>query len=162
MLHGYICEYATVNEDRPVGSLSDWLAQHSELSPLYADFRQSFGALSQLPADVLRLCRIRMAQLHSLPTNSGDAAVGQELAKAVSLWSNNSQFSSSEKACLAFAEVYAIDVHAITDAQADAVKEYFGEPGLVALVQALGVFYAEVRLCKLWGFADIDQAEQTQ
>ncbi len=51
-------------------------------------------------------------------------------------------------------EVHAIDAAAITDAQAEAVKQYFGDEGLVALLQALGVFDGMIRLGLLWGLAD--------
>ncbi len=152
MMRGYINKRAPVSENHTPTSFSDWLAQYSQLSPLFADFRGSFSKLAQLPPNVLLLCQIRMAQLHGVGSHSGSSDARNALAKAVSMWPDSEQFSEGEKACLAFAEVYAIDVHSITDAHANAVKQHFGEPGLVALVQALGVLYSEVRLGKLWGF----------
>lgn len=163
MLLGHICEHISVSEKNASISLRSWLDQHSELSPLFADFRQSFRELSQLPPYVLSLCKIRMSQLHSNTIVNDGEELTEEMVKAVSQWPESALFTDDEKACLEFTEMYALDVHAITDAQADAVKQYFGEPGLVALVQALGVFYAETRLGKLWGFADrLDQPEHSQ
>lgn len=163
MLYGYIRENTAVSENRTKGSMTDWVAQHSELGSLFAGFQQSFSGLSQLPPNVLPLCRIRMAQLHGNQASKDAGEAFNEMAEAVAQWPDNEQFSPAEKACLAFTEVYAMDVHAITDAQADAVKLTVGEPGLVALVQALGVFYAETRLGKLWGFSSrFDSPEYTQ
>ena len=46
----------------------------------------------------------------------------------------------------------------MTDDMADAVKAQYGEPGLVALVQALGLFYGRTRISQLWG---LDQASES-
>ncbi|MEM8499013.1 MAG: hypothetical protein AAF542_13380 [Pseudomonadota bacterium] len=163
MLHGYICDNTTVTENQAMSGISKWLAQHSELSPLLTDFQRSFSGLPQLPPSVLPLCKIRMAQLHRAKVDNNTSVEFEELAKAVAHWPDHEQFTLLEKACLAFTEVYAMDVHAITDAQSDAVKQTVGEPGLVALVQALGVFYAETRLATLWGLAECsEQAEHAQ
>ncbi len=169
MLHSYIYKSvyvsARMSEHRPRRNLTEWVGQHQELSPLFADFQRSFDCLPQLPRSVLPLCKIRMDQLHGMlgENESQDCDVANNLAdltKEVRQWTDSDQFSDAEKACLAFTEVYAMDVHAITDAQADAVKEHVGEPGLVALVQALGVFYGSSRLRKLWRIGgDLSAAE---
>lgn len=152
-----------MSENQAVVGINEWVAQRSELGPLFTEFQRSFSRLSQLPPGVLPLCKIRMAQLHRAQVDGSVGAEFDELAKAVAQWPGHEQFSLTEKACLAFTEVYAMDVHAITDAQSDAVKQHVGEPGLVALVQALGVFYAETRLSKLWGFNGcLEQPEHTQ
>ena len=56
---------------------------------------------------------------------------------ALRQWPDSPHFDAPERACLALTEVHAIDAAAITDAQAEAVKQYFGDEGLVALLQAL-------------------------
>ena len=43
-----------------------------------------------------------------------------------------------------------MDVQAITDAQAEAVKAHFGDAGLVLLIEALGQFDGVARLRRLW------------
>lgn len=163
MLHGYICETTRVSENRCIDGISEWLVKNTDFGPLLTDFQQSFNRLPQLPASVLPLCKIRMAQLHGVQVDSNTGALNAERVDAVAQWPANEQFSLVEKACLAYTEVYAMDVHAITDAHSDAVKLHVGEPGLVALVQALGVFYAQTRLAKLWGFSEcLEQPEHTQ
>ena len=43
-----------------------------------------------------------------------------------------------------------MDPQAITDAQAEAVKSELGDAGLVALIEALGLFYGMTRVRQLW------------
>lgn len=119
---------------------------------LYAAFWQ----LPQLPAATLELCRLRLAQLHSSELDWAIEEVPVPRAQRDELrqWPDSSHFDAPERACLALTEVHAMDATAITDAQAEAVKQYFGEEGLVALLQALGVFDGMIRLGLLWGLAD--------
>jgi alkylhydroperoxidase family enzyme len=119
------------------------------LSALYGALWQ----LSEIPPPVLELCRLRVAQLHDSPLEWQRQEVALEPDKRERLphWHRDAAFSPAERACLAFTEVYVMDPQAITDAQADAVKAAYGEPGLVALVEALGLFYGLTRLGQLWG-----------
>ncbi len=127
------------------------LAAHPTLAPLWADFVNSFQALPQIPAEVLALCEQRVAQLHgNACARRGAAQVTADKLEALACWHEDSRITSPERACLEFTEVYVMDVHAISDEQANAVKQYFGEQGLVALIQALGLFNGECRLEKLW------------
>lgn len=59
--------------------------------------------------------------------------------------------SSAEHAALEFAEVYGQDPEAITDQLAAAVKAHFGEAGLVALIEALGMIDGRIRLGMMLG-----------
>jgi len=120
---------------------------------LYASFYQ----LSQIPPEVVELCRLRLAQLHR---SEADLALEEYLLAAdkreqLHNWHSVAAFSPAERACLELTEVHAMDCSAITDAQADAVKEYFGEAGLVALLQALGVFDGFIRLGLIWQAAPV-------
>ncbi len=119
---------------------------------LYAAFWQ----LPQLPAATLELCRLRLAQLHSseLDWAIEEVPVSRAQRDELRQWPESAHFDAPERACLALTEVHAMDAMAITDAQAEAVKQYFGEEGLVALLQALGVFDGMIRLGLLWGLAD--------
>ena len=118
---------------------------------LYASFWQ----LPQLPATTLELCRLRIAQLHNsdLDWHRQEVELPQAQREELRRWPGSGHFSAAERACLALTEVHAMDAGAITDEQADAVKEHFGEEGLVALLQALGVFDGMIRLGLLWGLA---------
>jgi alkylhydroperoxidase family enzyme len=112
--------------------------------------------LPQVPAATLELCRLRLAQLHR---SEGDWALEEVQVPAgqrsqLRQWPDSPHFDAPERACLALTEVHAIDAAAITDDHADAVKHHFGEVGLVALLQALGVFDGMIRLGLLWGLSD--------
>lgn len=115
---------------------------------LYASFYQ----LSQVPPEAVELCRLRLAQLHrsdaDLALEEYPLAAGKR--EHLHNWPSAAVFSAGERACLELTEVHAMDCSAITDVQADAVKQYFGEAGLVALLQALGVFDGFIRLGLIW------------
>lgn len=112
----------------------------------------SFYQLSQLPPETVELCRLRLAQLHRSAADFALEEYPLTAGKREQLqdWHSASAFSTGERACLAFTEVHAMDCSAITDAQADAVKQHYGEVGLVALLQALGVFDGFIRLGLMW------------
>ncbi len=124
------------------------LAELPVIGDKFDPFYNSFWELPQLPASVLELCRLRIAQLHQNASEFERSTIDipAQQREALANWNRDDSFGDAERACLAFTEVYTMDVSAITDQQAEAVKQHFGDAGLVALVQALGVFYATTRL----------------
>jgi alkylhydroperoxidase family enzyme len=121
----------------------------------FAGLYQSFWQLPHIPPDILELCRLRLAQLHSSDNDQAleEQPIDPEKKANLRHWGKHEAFTSAERACLAFTEVHAMDAQAITDHQADAVKAHFGDEGLVTLVQALGVFDGMIRLGLLWGLS---------
>jgi alkylhydroperoxidase family enzyme len=125
---------------------------------LYQDFRRwsaSFWQESGLDPVLLELCRLRVAQLHDcepeLRIRYEPAVVaGLDEAKIAQLARSGSSpvFSELERACIALAELFVADPHAISDEDAAAVSETLGPAGTVALVQALALFdgFARFRL----------------
>ncbi|MBM70716.1 MAG: hypothetical protein CME43_14705 [Haliea sp.] len=118
-------------------------------------FRQLYESVFELPqvsAETLELCRLRLAQLHRSAADFAleECPVSAPQRAQLQDWPQSPLFSDEQRACLAFTEVYAMDCSAITDAQADAVKAHIGEEGLVALLQALGVFDGLIRLGLIW------------
>ncbi|GAB5450230.1 MAG: hypothetical protein Hals2KO_05580 [Halioglobus sp.] len=120
-----------------------------------------------LPAPVLELCRLRLAQLHGVPASVAELGIAVAPAQRENLadWHRHSAFDARDRACLAFTEVYAADAQAITDALADAVKAQCGDAGLVALIEALGLLDGLLRTERLWrginpggGGSDVDAA----
>jgi len=108
-----------------------------------------------IPAALLELCRLRLAQMHRATEEvklryPGPQKSGLTESKIATLlsgqWEHNPAFTPEEVAVLIFAEMYGMDPASITDEQADEVKKHFGEPGLVALIQALGIIDARIRL----------------
>ena len=126
-----------------------------ELAELAAPFSALYGSLwtqRHVPADVLELCRLRLAQLHqcAVELQRREVEIPIEKSKRLAQWDTDSSFSPAEGACLAFTGVYAMDVQALTDQHADAVKIHFGDAGLVLLVEALGILDGMTRLSLLW------------
>ncbi len=126
-----------------------------ELAELVAPFDALYASLwtqQHLPADILELCRLRLAQLHqcSVELQRHEIKMSAEKYQRLAFWGEDSVFSQAERACLAFTEVYAMDVQALTDQHADAVKMHFGDAGLVLLVEALGILDGMTRLSLLW------------
>ena len=122
------------------------------LSKQFQAFYSSFWQLPYIPAQTLELCRLRLAQLHQSETelNRVEVELASSLRDNLSQWSKSEKYSDAEKAALAFAEVYTMDPQAITDALADDVKAHYGDAGLVALIEALGLFYGLTRVSQLW------------
>lgn len=147
-----------------------WLPEHAAGSD---DFERSFALRPDLFAAwqafagifwekrlvdpvLLELCRLRVAQLHraahplSMRTPEAVAA-GLDEAKIARLesWWREPGFSELERACLHFAEQFVRDAKAIRDDDAAPLLVAFGEPGLVAFVEALAIFDGFGRFCRM-------------
>lgn len=105
-----------------------------------------------LPLAVLELCRLRLAQLHGseVEWRRREVTLASGEAQALDHWESSELFGGNLRACLAFTEVYAMDANALTDKHADEVKRFYGEAGLVLLVEALGILDGMTRLSLLW------------
>jgi alkylhydroperoxidase family enzyme len=127
---------------------------------LYAAYREFLALFAERrPLDplLLELCRLLVARIHGCRAELAlrwrpAVAAGLSEAKvaALELWSAG-PFDDRERACLAFAEMFVRDPHAITDADAAAVARHLGEPGLVALAEALALFDGFARFQVLLG-----------
>jgi len=128
------------------------IAELPGLAGPYRSLCQSLWTQPHLPPEVLELCRLRLAQLHRCDAEFARSEFPLPDARRAALarWESGEEFSAAERACLAFTEVYAMDAQALTDAHAEAVKQHFGDPGLVLLVEALGLLDGMARLALLW------------
>lgn len=131
-----------------------------ELARRHEALWQAVWRQGHVPAPVLELCRLRLAQLHGATrelaaTPPPGAREGLDASNVASVlagsWTREPRFSAAERAALEFAEVYGQDPQAITDELAAAVKSRFGEAGLVALIEALGVIDGRIRLGMMLG-----------
>ena len=91
-----------------------------------------------VPATTLELCRLRLARLHEVAAEIESPAVTRVDAH-------------KRAAVLAGSYARAMDAQAITDELAAAVVEHVGEPGLVALIEALGFIDGRMRLARMLG-----------
>lgn len=145
-----------VLNDRETATLDDVLTQSPQIHDAFTRFNTALWSQPYLPAPVMELCRLRLAALHGctaeLARRTPEAVTaGLDDGKVAMLahWPDDPRFDAAERACLGFAEVYFQDPGAITDELADAVKAALGEPALVALVEALGIFDGFTRLSLL-------------
>jgi alkylhydroperoxidase family enzyme len=102
---------------------------------------------SGVPAPLLELCRLRMAQILRCAPALAQRYDAPRLAglrelkiEKLSQWPTDLLFDETERACIEFAELFVIDQHAITDAQTESVRRLLGDAGIVAFTTALGVW----------------------
>jgi alkylhydroperoxidase family enzyme len=138
-----------------LGCGSDRSAILGTLPAIAADFDALYESLwnqSHIPPPVLEICRLRLAQLHRAPTEIQhcESELSTHRRDNLTRWATDGSFSSAERVCLAFTEVYAMDANELTDEQAEAVKVHYGDSGLVLLVEALGILDGMTRLSLLW------------
>ena len=128
------------------------IGEIAELAAPFAALYASLWTQRHVPADILELCRLRLAQLHqcAVELQRQEIRIPAKKSERLAQWDADPIFSPAERACLAFTEVYAMDTQALTDQHADAVKMHFGDAGLVLLVEALGILDGMTRLSLLW------------
>ena len=111
----------------------------------YRDFIAAFWERRALDPVILELCRLQVATVHGCRAELAvrhrpaiEAGLDEEQVAA--LGRSEAPFDPAQRACLRFSEMFVRDPHAITDADAAAVVAHVGEPGLVALAEAVALF----------------------
>jgi hypothetical protein len=105
------------------------------------DLEQELDRL--LPRDIIALCRARMAFLLGVATAGADATgKSGELAH----WPSSPVFSERERACLAVAEQFVIDVTGIDQSHIDGLLEHFTVEETYAFISALWFTEGTLRL----------------
>jgi alkylhydroperoxidase family enzyme len=107
---------------------------------------------------VLELVRLRLAQLqgcreqqavrYALPRERG---LSEDQASAVARWATDPAFSEAQRAALAFAELFVIDVHAVTDDDVETLRRHLSDVEIVGLCNALAVWDGFMRVRVLLG-----------
>ena len=77
----------------------------------------------------------------------------EQLRAELAQYDSDPAFSTRERACIALAELFAMDPSAIDDASFAAVRGELGEAGTVALLEALAVFDGFARFQAVLGAA---------
>jgi len=103
--------------------------------------RESWAAVDPV---ILELCRLRIAMLlgdqeEQARRSPGATAAGFDEAKAGELarWADSPRFSAAERACLAFAEQFVVQVSGMTEADTGAVLEHLSPAQLYGLATAI-------------------------
>ena len=127
--------------DRVLGLRPDLAEAHAAFTAVFADL---------LAPAVHEACRIRVAQVLG---RADLAAVGADPDRvaAVARWWEPGAVTPDEGAVLALAEQFVIDPHGVTAEQRAAVRDRFGEPGLVAVVEWLALLDGIVRFRTVLG-----------
>lgn len=96
---------------------------------------------------VLELCRLRMATLLGVSVASTErtpqataAGLTEDKISLLPQWPRHDAFSTSERACLGFAEQFVLDVHGITPDQTAAVVDAVGSRGMITFTTALALW----------------------
>ncbi|MBK9666388.1 MAG: hypothetical protein IPO61_11765 [Gammaproteobacteria bacterium] len=136
-------------------TLPSALAAGGRITEAYEAVWDALWMQPHLSSQLLELCRLRLARFHQAPAELElRRDTGLDPGKADSLLTGNyfrdPQFSPAERAVLEFTEIYAQDPAAISDDLADAVKEHFGEAGLMCLIEALGFIDGRIRLALIF------------
>ena len=133
------------------------------LSAAHRQLYRSLWEQAHVPPAVLELCRLRLAQLHRSEADwtRAEIALPPAMREQLTRWHESDVFDAAARACIAFAEVYAMDANAISDAQAQAVQAHYGDAGLVLLIEALGLFDGMTRLNLLWRSPPVAQRAHT-
>lgn len=138
----------------------------------FARLSASVWAQPYLSAELLELCRLTLARLHrdeieiaaiNPRVPPGQPGAQRRAAVLAGTTHNNAAFSVAEKAVLLFCECYALDAQGIADEVAHAAKDHLGEPGLVFLIEALGLLDARIRAARcLRGMAALPASNGAQ
>lgn len=104
----------------------------------------------RIPPDLLEACRLTFARLHDDVGEMAavNPAVALSAAAREAVLAGRTPDDPAYAAALLFAEYYWLDAQAITDEAADAVKAHYGEPGLVLLIEALGLIDGRIRAAR--------------
>ena len=103
---------------------------------------------------LLELCRVRIASLLGCASDVGARTPGIDvdptLLDAIAAWPTDPRFDARDRACLAFAEHFVVDVASLADDTAAAVREHLGDQGLQDFATALLVVEQRIRLRLVW------------
>ena len=137
--------------------LSRVFALRPELFAAWREFESLLWKPGRLDPVVLELCRLRIAGMLGSPLPlaartpaARDAGLDEARIAALDGWWKSSRFSDVERACLRFAEQFALDPKEISDGDAAAVAAALGDAGMVAFVQALAIFDGFARFCRFF------------
>jgi len=137
------------------GGFEGVFALRPNLSAAWRDFAERLFEGGQVDPTLLELCRLRIGQMHgaACPRVGGAAAPTLPAEKLADLasWRSSAAYGETERACLRFAEQFALDAKGISDDEAAAVTGALGDAGTVAFVEALAIFDGFARFARILG-----------
>ena len=140
--------------------LDDVFGLCPELHARYREFAALFWTRNFFDSVLLELCRLRVAQLlgcSPLPHAGAGMRLDAPRRAALDAWADSELFSERERACLAFADRFVLDPHAITDDDAAALSRYLSPAEMVAFTEALALLDGFTRFCAMLGIRNRDE-----
>ena len=146
-----------VNPER-APTFAETFGQRPNLYAAWQEFEALLWQADGARPEIYALCRRRLAQMNGAAVLPGSPDPPQindhsdsndDKEHALSTWRKSDLFSDLERACLAFAEQYAVDPSGISDEMARPVTEALGDAGTVAFVEALAIFDGFTRFCAM-------------
>lgn len=141
--------------ERPASSFEAAFERRPNLFERWQRFESLLWEAPGAQPDVYALCRRRLAQLNGAAVLPGSAGPALTPARCDELetWWRSDAFDPLERACLGFAEQFALDPGGIDDELARPVVEALGDAGMVAFVEALAIFDGFTRFCAMLDLA---------
>jgi alkylhydroperoxidase family enzyme len=129
------------------------LALSPRVGECFADLYRQVWCPPVADPVLLELARLRMAQLLGSDADlrlrfkpAADAGLSETKVADLPHWPTSPLFTEAERAVVAFAELFAIDAHAVGDEQCAAVTAALPRAAVAGLTLALAIFEATTRL----------------
>ncbi|MEO1061648.1 MAG: carboxymuconolactone decarboxylase family protein [Actinomycetota bacterium] len=123
------------------------LARRPELAELWHRLDDELWSDPTADPVLLELCRIRVGQLHRAAGFAAHrtpvavaAGLDEALVEALPMWAVDERFDEATRAALTVAELFVVDVHAVSDDQMAAVGAALGPSALTTFGTALAVW----------------------
>lgn len=137
-------------------TLDSQLSRAGPAAETFANLWKTIWQQTYIKPEELELCRLTFARLHAdedeiAAPNAAVPVLAATRRQAILAGKalESAEFTPGEKAILLLAEYYWLDPNSITDEAADDVKKHYGEPGLVFLIESLGLIDGRIRTARV-------------
>ena len=137
-------------------TLDSQLSRAGPAAETFANLWKTIWQQTYIKPEELELCRLTFARLHAdedeiAAPNAAVPVLAATRRQAILAGKalESAEFTPGEKAILLLAEYYWLDPNSITDDAADDVKKHHGEPGLVFLIESLGLIDGRIRTARV-------------
>jgi len=132
-------------------AFADTFSKRPNLFATWQRFESLLWTAEGARPEIYALCRRRLAQMNGAKLLPGSDGPDIDAAKldALDEWWKRDVYTELERACLGFAEQYAIDPGGIGDDLAKPVVDALGDAGTIAFVEALAIFDGFTRFCAM-------------
>lgn len=134
----------------PDATLSTVAALRPGLQPRLGELLTRLWNSDAVSPRILELCRLRVAAILGCETEQRSRTPGAGVDEATIAdlpdWPTSGRFTAADRACIAYAEQFAMDAHGVEDDQVAEVRARVGDEGAVALTMGLALFEGLARV----------------